>query len=110
MAKDHTSPEPQIRIFSYVGTPTNTFAEDGDYYVDELTNLLYGPKTDGVWPENGIPAIGVCKRSVYGIRAAPSRQSEFKNGRLSRGARFLWQWCNMLRLRIVGSRPSERQG
>jgi hypothetical protein len=101
MANDHTSPEPPIRIFSYVGTPTNGFANDGDYYIDELVNVLYGPKTNGEWPEDGVPAIGVCKRSVYGIsdgRDVPRMKPFSWHG-------FLWRLCNGLIFRIAGIRP-----
>jgi hypothetical protein len=32
---------------------------DGDYYIDTSFNILYGPKTAGVWPIPGIPLIEI---------------------------------------------------
>jgi len=68
-----TKPEPSIRIFSYNGWPTNDMGRDGDFFIDELDNMLYGPKADGAWPEDGVPASGVCKRNFFGMYSAPLR-------------------------------------
>jgi hypothetical protein len=64
-----------VRIFSYNGWPTNDLGKDGDFFIDELDNMLYGPKTDGAWPESGVPAVGVCKRNFFGMTAAPLRST-----------------------------------
>ncbi len=64
-----------VRIFSYNGWPANDLGRDGDFFIDELDNMLYGPKTDGVWPEAGVPAAGVCKRNFFGMTAAPLRST-----------------------------------
>ena len=39
------------------GAPSNTLGNDNDFYVDTTSNILYGPKTGGIWP-SGIELIG----------------------------------------------------
>ena len=55
--------EKPVKILSYMGNLPDQFGNDGDFYVDETTNLLYGPKTAGIWPETGVLATGLCKRT-----------------------------------------------
>jgi hypothetical protein len=55
--------EKPVKILSYTGSLPNQFGNDGDFYVDEMTNMLYGPKVAGVWPETGVLATGLCKRT-----------------------------------------------
>jgi len=55
--------EKPVKILSYTGSLPNQFGNDGDFYVDEITNMLYGPKKNGVWPDTGVLATGLCKRT-----------------------------------------------
>ena len=32
------------------GPPNSSIGIDGDYYVDNLNNMIYGPKANGIWP------------------------------------------------------------
>ena len=36
-------------ILSGTGAPSNLVGVNGDYFMDTLNNLLYGPKAAGVW-------------------------------------------------------------
>lgn len=40
------------------GAPENSFGADGDWYLDGLTQELYGPKVDGEWPEIPVLLVG----------------------------------------------------
>jgi hypothetical protein len=64
-------PEPPVKVISYMGSATDTVGNDGDFYVDELTNILYGPKAGGVWPEDGVVVDGpvVCKRTFLQLKS-----------------------------------------
>ncbi len=70
--------EKPVRILSYMGSLPDQFGSDGDFYVDEMTNMLYGPKKDGAWPENGVLAAGLCKRTwvSFNRMRVPSKQQE----------------------------------
>jgi hypothetical protein len=70
--------EKPVKILSYMGSLPNQFGNDGDFYVDEMTNMLYGPKKDGVWPENGVIATGLCKRTwiAFTRMRVPSKRPE----------------------------------
>ena len=57
-----TKPEAAVRVFFYVGTPGNTIGKDGDFYLEEETNVLYGPKAWGIWPEEGVKVSGPLMR------------------------------------------------
>jgi hypothetical protein len=57
-----TKPEAAVRVFFYIGTPGNTIGRDGDFYLEEETNILYGPKAWGVWPEEGVKVSGSLMR------------------------------------------------
>jgi hypothetical protein len=37
-------------ILNGSGAPANTTGNNGDYYIDNATKELYGPKTNGTWP------------------------------------------------------------
>jgi hypothetical protein len=108
MANNQTKPEPWNRIFSYVDAPTNKLGHDGDYYIDERTNLLYGPKAYGAWPNDGCPAFGIIKRSTLNLSEARSHQLWPGKKKFSWRDGALSQWCNKLRRRFLKSRPSER--
>ena len=55
------------------GAPDAALGNDGDYYIDDSTHTLYGPKTGGTWPA-GTSLVGpqgpaggvVATRSAYG--------------------------------------------
>jgi hypothetical protein len=70
--------EKPVKILSYVGSLPNQFGNDGDFYVDENTNLLYGPKKNGIWPEKGVLATGLCKRTwvAFNRMKVPSKAPE----------------------------------
>jgi hypothetical protein len=70
-------PEPPVKVISYMGSATDKVGNDGDFYVDELTNILYGPKTDGVWPEEGVVVDGpvVCKRTFLQLNGRRMRRA-----------------------------------
>jgi len=70
--------EKPVKILSYMGSLPNQFGNDGDFYVDEMTNMLYGPKKDGAWPENGVLAAGLCKRTwiAFNRMRVPSKLPE----------------------------------
>jgi len=54
---NYARPNGTVRVFSYVGTPSNRIGQNGDFYLEEETNTLYGPKIKGVWPEDGSKVI-----------------------------------------------------
>lgn len=39
---------PGTQVYSGVGQPLESLGVEGDYYIDEINNLMYGPKAD-VW-------------------------------------------------------------
>jgi hypothetical protein len=39
-------------------TPNNDIGKDGDYYLDRINYVLFGPKSDNEWPETGVSLIG----------------------------------------------------
>lgn len=47
--------------------PPTTEGVDDDWYIDTVGSILYGPKTDGVWPEGGIILNGLNGKSAYTI-------------------------------------------
>lgn len=40
------------------GTPASSLGADGDFYIDTLNKLLYGPKASGAWPTPAVTLIG----------------------------------------------------
>jgi trimeric autotransporter adhesin len=38
--------------------PSSGIGADGDFYINTATNILYGPKSSGVWPGTGISLVG----------------------------------------------------
>ena len=68
---DSTKPEPPAQLFAYVGTPSDDIGADGDFYLEEETNLLYGPKVNGTWPDEGEMISGpVIRRRKKGYQRA----------------------------------------
>ena len=59
---DATKPEAAVKVLVYVGTPSDRIGNDGDFYLEEETNLLYGPKANGTWPEDGVQVSGPVMR------------------------------------------------
>ncbi len=57
-----------FRLLSGVGPPSNGLGEDGDFYIDYLNWIIYGPKL-GVWPAGhsleGPQGGFVPRRTVY---------------------------------------------
>lgn len=41
-----------------ITNPANTTGENGDFYINTATNTLFGPKTSGIWPANGVSLVG----------------------------------------------------
>lgn len=41
-------------ILNGPGIPNNTLGRNGDYYLDSISNVLYGPKVSDTWPSQGI--------------------------------------------------------
>jgi hypothetical protein len=81
---DSTRVEKPVTVYSYVGTLADSFGSDGDFYVEEMTNVLYGPKAEGVWPEAGVSAAGLCKRTWIGVtRARMKKVRQDSESRLS---------------------------
>lgn len=42
-------------VYTDTGAPDDSVGFDGDYYIDESTGELYGPKSGGAWP--AVPTI-----------------------------------------------------
>jgi hypothetical protein len=40
-----------------VTPPPNTLGNNGDYYIDKINYVIYGPKSGGIWPQ-GVSLIG----------------------------------------------------
>jgi hypothetical protein len=59
---DPTKPEAAVKVLVYVGSPSDKIGNDGDFYLEEETNVLYGPKANGVWPEQGTAVSGPVMR------------------------------------------------
>jgi len=71
---DRATADHPVKVISYMGAPSNNVGNNGDFCVDEMCNILYGPKTGGFWPEDGVRITGpvVCKRTFIAIEAARS--------------------------------------
>jgi hypothetical protein len=58
-----SSPGPQGQkgssILTSPGLPSNSLGRDGDYYLDSVSDILYGPKVSGSWPPTGILLRGL---------------------------------------------------
>ena len=86
---DPTKPEPSVQVFTYIGTPSDTIGKNGDYYLEEDTNILYGPKVDGVWPEDGYTINGpVLRRKKKGPQQSWSPPSRIATSRKRTGIVF----------------------
>lgn len=45
-------------ILNGTGAPSNTIGVTNDFYVDLITQTVYGPKTSGAWPLSGVTLKG----------------------------------------------------
>jgi len=45
-------------VLSGTTVPANTVGSDGDFYLNSVSAVLYGPKVNGVWPVSGTSLIG----------------------------------------------------
>jgi len=75
-------------ILAGVATPTASLGNDGDYYLNEATYTLYGPKASGAWPTTGLllkgpqgdpGATGTNGNTIISGSGAPSN-TEGNNG------------------------------
>ncbi|NCT99815.1 MAG: collagen-like protein [Comamonadaceae bacterium] len=46
------------RIYRGTGAPSNALGQDGDFYLDDATATLLGPKVAGAWPPTGLSLAG----------------------------------------------------
>lgn len=60
---------PGSKIYSGTGVPSNALGIDGDYYLDQASAILYGPKVASVWPGSGLDLRGGASGVNYGQRA-----------------------------------------
>jgi len=44
-------------VLNGAGNPANSFGNNGDFYINTTSNILFGPKANGVWPI-GISLVG----------------------------------------------------
>ena len=54
------------------GPPDDEFGADGDFYLDTLTYIMYGPKNSGAWPLTGKNLVGPA--GTQGVDGAPGAQ------------------------------------
>ncbi len=62
-------------VLNGAGDPTAGIGIDGDFYINTTTNILFGPKDAGAWPEVGVSMIGPAGvQGVQGIAGAQGAQ------------------------------------
>ena len=61
-------------VLSGSGAPSSGLGNDGDFYLDLVTDTLYGPKAGGVWPGSGTSLIGAKARRGRLEPTAPRRE------------------------------------
>lgn len=92
-------------ILNGSGLPSNTIGLVGDYYLDSLTDILYGPKVDSGWPSSGIlikgsqgatGAKGDSGYSIYTGITAPS------NSLGSNGDTYIYSTANLIYTKVGG--------
>lgn len=82
-------------ILSGEGLPSNqSTGKDGDYYINTISETLYGPKANGIWPGQGLPLSGV-----------ETFDSDFTVS-LSGGKNFL-KWVSGQTVPATGKTPKE---
>lgn len=45
-------------IWNGTTAPSNSLGQNGDFYLNTATNILFGPKAGGVWPGTGVSVVG----------------------------------------------------
>ncbi len=45
-------------LLNGTGQPSNTLGANGDYYIDGVAKILYGPKASGAWPATTLSLVG----------------------------------------------------
>lgn len=55
-------------IYEGTGVPSNSLGVDGDYYIDQASAFLFGPKVAGAWPVTGVDLRGGASGVNYGTR------------------------------------------
>ena len=74
---------PGSKFYSGNGAPANSIGINGDYFIDTLHAVMYGPKTGGLWPTNGT-ALRVNNMITY-ILVSDSTND------------YLYDWGNIIR-------------
>ena len=49
---------PGSTVLNGSGVPSSGTGANGDFYIDDDTDILYGPKASGVWPGSGVSLVG----------------------------------------------------
>lgn len=64
VAQESAQVDREVRLIPYNGFPSDSVGRNGDLVLDQLSNTLYGPKADGVWPLEGVQVEGpvVCRQ------------------------------------------------
>lgn len=50
--------DPGTSVLNGCVPPTDDLGNDGDFYLDTATSVLYGPKASGAWPATGTSLVG----------------------------------------------------
>jgi hypothetical protein len=58
-------------VLNGTGAPAVTVGHDGDFYIDTAGDVLYGPKSGGTWPANGVSLVGSPGSPGTGATVAP---------------------------------------
>lgn len=84
--------------------PTGTTGVNGDFYINTVTNMIYGPKAAGTWPA-GVNIVGPQGPAGTAVPAGSSGHVQFNNGGLFGGSNNLtWDAANN-RLGIRNATP-----
>ena len=60
-------------VLNGTGAPAASLGNDGDFYLDTIASVLYGPKASGAWPTSGVSLIGPKGDTGPAGRDAPTR-------------------------------------
>lgn len=71
-------------ILNGSGAPTSATGIDGDWYIDNVSNLFYGPKAAGVWPGSSgrVAAVGalLAANNLSDLNSAPAARTSLGLG------------------------------
>lgn len=67
-------------LLSGVSHPSGNLGEDGDFFINTLTNILFGPKQQGAWPSTGIALDGAGSGVVEGAAVTSKGTILISNG------------------------------